>query len=46
MTRVPLRIDDVVMRIFVTSCIFGLFTAFPTTVQPQQALQEGYIMNP
>jgi hypothetical protein len=45
MTKVPLRTDDVVMCIFLTSCIFGI-SAFPTTGKPQQALQEGYIMNP
>jgi hypothetical protein len=46
MTKVPFRTDDVAMRIFLTSCIFGLITAFPTTVKPQQTLQEGFIMNP
>jgi hypothetical protein len=46
MTKVLLRTDGVDMRILLTSCIFGLITAFPTIVKPQQALQKGYIMNP
>jgi hypothetical protein len=42
MTKVPLSTDDVAMRFFSQVA----FLAFPTTVKPRQALQEGYIMNP